>query len=163
MTKIKYFISLYLLVAAFGLTASEKDFGFFIQNNEPYSLFWNRGIDENWALIAYYEGGAKLTTYFKEKPHTDKFQIGLHPDNLPYKQVFEYRPTGKTYESKKFEYAQHENGLKICSFYYDKKFSISGNKFVDIEGSIVERPKNFIDNDLPKSEVRYCLWKKMPS
>ncbi len=110
-------------------------------------------------MEAWFKEGI-LKTYFKKGPNSDKFKLDLNPNNIPYKQVFEYRYTGKTYVSKKCNYSQFDNGLKMCSFTYKAKFLKQGEKIKFIEAGFAERPEDFIDNDLPKIEIRYDLCKK---
>jgi hypothetical protein len=161
---IKLIVNLVVILSAFysSLSAKEADWGFFIRGSDPSSVMWNREPNGDWTLVAMFEG-ATLTTYFKKGPCSDKFELNLNPNNIPFKQIFEYRRAGeaKKYKSTKCEYSQLENGLKMLSFSYDEKISVNGSKFESIEGTIVERPQKFIDDNLPKNEIRYDLVKKL--
>jgi hypothetical protein len=150
------FIGLFLVCIS-PLSAEEENYGFIVRDREPRSMHWSQDADGYWTLVARFEK-VTLTTYFKKGPIAHKFELGLNPGNIPYRQIIEFRHTGKTCESKKCEYIHAENGEKLCAFTYHEKISISGGKFNKIFGEIYERPQNLVTKDLPKNEVRYELW-----
>ncbi len=132
------------------IRTAEVDHGIVIVDRKPWQTSWIQKSENCWCLVSRFDKG-KVTTYFTEIP--PKLSFGIHSENKPVKQEFEFYFTDKTVVSKKFQFEKFPDGAWGLVFSYDDTFVFDGKKLHDLTVSIFQEP------DGAPGEIRYSLFK----